>query len=646
MRTLCTDIERQLDSREENTVFSADGPVALAARAGIMAAAFSLVAVSLLEGVASWRAWSTAVPVRFSVIGLQSLPEVKWSFAPASDPELLVTRDDTQAPANFHNTRPLTSSSKSHRRILSETKASAVGSGLGFQGAGQVSSSIPKTRDLLWKLAVRHRESVLRLWDAPAAIDPVLLKRVQSLAQVKAVAPKSIQRSTPSVASSVLTDHVHTRAAAPMNTHRTPSLPRNEYSAPLKGLPGTSEPRLPLEGTSDVLRNVTPSVPHTVAQAKPEAARPQPSQSDRGPSGDSRVSRLTGGLSQGTSWLMLAGSGLPSVLYAQNNVSLPTTPGPLAASKQTPMAAKLDSQSGPDSVTTQGSSSQVSGWIPAGTWIKIKGASKIDYFSLTGELVGLETPGEKYFVSQGLSPGPAILQLFQTPSAEFVSAAGVPVLDHSQTRVDFRQLRTARVRGHVWNSESTTPDPIARAEVRLVGFPGFVAISAADGSFDLGTIQLPRGLTAFVEIRQAGGFTHRYSLSDETLKRELDLFVFSEQRVHRWIAGLEGGVSSRSGLIVASSRSRSRSLAGGRPVVKPIGPNAGLPSETYWLSGGDQLIAPNSPYDVQSEYFQWVAVEVTAPSVLAGLQSARGRWIEAQWVPTSPGVISVLTPAD
>ncbi|MBU6376033.1 MAG: hypothetical protein KGQ59_08565, partial [Bdellovibrionales bacterium] len=162
--------------------------------------------------------------------------------------------------------------------------------------------------------------------------------------------------------------------------------------------------------------------------------------------------------------------------------------------------------------------------------------------------------------------------------------------------------------------------------------------------FDLGEVQLPVGMGVFVEARLPGGFTHRYAVSSKSVQKPLSLFHFSEGRIGRWLQGLEGGLSAESGLVVGSVPASKAKM--GSPKIKSLGVSAKGSAETYWLDSQDQLMDPTVSAPSSARYVQWLGVEVSGRSVLAGLQSSRGRWLEAKWLPVSPGVITVVSPEE
>jgi hypothetical protein len=472
-------------------------------------------------------------------------------------------------------------------------------------------------QNLLLKIADQNSSRVLRLWTSDRISLPAIgdAKSQERIARSVRPAAKSAE---------VVTDRLTIPSAKAVSIQApAPTAPVLVKVVP-QASPVAAEP-------ASIVFTPAPAVTiHAEAQPAPAQAMTE-----------SKPERLTKD-SSGNSWIMLAASGQPSILFAQSN-STDVREFPVSAlNTQTP--PQKANQRRQLALASQPGTGMVSGFIPAGVMVKVRGAAQVDYFSADGVDRISDTQSERYFVARNLNEGAAVVQMFSELEGDVITAVGVPVVSSTATQVDFRDLQTARIRGNLWNSESPQPLGIAHAEIRLVGFPQKLVITGEDGSFDLGDVQLPRGIATFIEARLPGGYTHRYTLTSVSNSKPLSLFLFSDERIQTWVGSLEGGVSPNSGLIVASVKSDHAKT--GRPVVKPMAGSSAVGAETYWLSPTDELQEPSRAPVGRAPYFQWIGVEVNAKSVIAGLQSARGRWIHAEWVPTSPGVVSVLNPAE
>jgi hypothetical protein len=479
------------------------------------------------------------------------------------------------------------------------------------------------TQRLLLKLAYQNSDRVLHLWTSGPVSIPAT-----GQGKARRLIAHAHQLISPKAA--MITDRLTTHSSKAMSIQTTtPEVPQivrvaaqSFVAVPERPLVLAPVPEAPQARTTQP--EVRPSVPtEASAQSTPIQV-----------AAETKSERLTRDAS-GNSWVILSSAGQTSVLFAQAN-SRDVSHFPTSA-VTTQAQSQMASQGKPSAMENQSGTGMVSGWIPAGMTVKTRGAAQIDYY-------GSDAQTERYFVARGLKETAAVIQMVSEVDGEVVTAAGLPVLASSTTQVDLRNLQSVRISGNLWSSESPRPRGIAHAEIRLVGFPHRLAITARDGSFDLGEAQLPRGIATFLEARLPGGYTHRYALSALARVKPLNLFLFSDERIQGWVGSLEGGVSSSSGLIVASVKSEQAKM--GHPVVKSLTDDSDHGAETYWLSENDELQEPIKSSNSRAPYAQWIGVEVTAKSVLAGLQSARGRWLQAEWIPTSPGVVSVLSPAE
>jgi hypothetical protein len=598
---------------------SPSGRVRVVAQAALAAVAFSFVSSALLQGLATWRAWESAAPVRVSVAALQALTQTRWSVEPSAagvdTTGKLANADAVDPVVRAKTVRRTAPSSERGREIFSKSRTAA---------------NVPLSPErLLLQLALQNSDRVLRLWTS----DPISLPaRVPVKARVDVAArPKA---SSPA---EIITDRLSIQSAKVMSSHHLASESSTSTSESLKSAPVADQRSSVPAVLSRASEQALVGAPTPVKPQAPISAVSSASENSRIP--QASIKRLTKS-SSGNAWIVLEPEGQPAIVFAQANaVAVREFPATVLDNQ-----SEKSTQSKSAGVSIQSSAGMVSGWIPAGTEVKVRGAARVDYYSDDGRMSATDSHGERYFVARNVGAGAAVVQMTQEQDGEVLTAAGVPVLPSSATQIDLRQVARARVRGHLWSSESSAPTGVAHAEIRVVGFPHLLAITNKDGSFDLGEIQLPQGLSAFIEARLPGGYTHRYALHSAQASQPVDLFLFSDERVQGWLGSLEGGVSPSSGLIVASVRSN---LAqGARPVVKPLIPASEQPAETYWITKDDSLQEPLRSPSKSGAFTQWIGVEVTSRSVLAGLQSARGRWMQAEWVPTSPGVISVLSPSE
>ena len=611
---------------------------------GAAAVLGTVLGTSVAQGVNSWMAWRDAAPVRIPVAAVQALWSAHWSVeAPAAVESLPVESAPAVAavsPRRVIHRRP---------RILVPAPKPVLES---VPAASEVTSA--NIQALLRNLAFQNSDRIHALWMA----EPTVLPAEEAVRSPSVVASAGTVKKP-----RISTDRLKTSSARPVSTqpggaprkHKKDEEKRVEIASvlpPLKLLePVSKEPARPVveapvvpvaPAAAPVPEVVVPKplpalvATQPVASTMPLLAPPPEPQSSIG-----KLHRLT---RDGTSnaWVTLSSPDQPTVLFAQANVgSVPQFPiTPLTTHSQ----EQLDTPAGVLMATQAATLGTVSGWVPAGVSVRVPGASRVDYYAEDGERAVSDAVAPRYFVARNVDPGAALVSASKREGGTSWTAAGVPVIPGASTVVDFRAPIVTRIRGHLWSSEAARARGVAHAEVKVVGFPDHVAISAADGSFDLGALRVARGIPVFVEARFSGGYTHRFAVNADERSRPVDLFLFSDARVQGWLQGLEGGVSGKSGLIVASVPAAQ--VAGGRPVVKPLGNPAGFQAETYWLTPSDELQDPVTPPEKTGGWVRWVGVELTSRGVLAGIQSARGRWIRTEWVPTSPGVISVLNPAE
>lgn len=618
--TAINDVSRAIlpaQSRSETRVSSIISATAAAA-------AFTLAAVGAIEGWAAWKSWSQASSIRLSLRAVQTVTATRWAIASSS----------AAAPFQMGRQDQILTQQASPRRAPVQPRAS------GLSRRSLVSRRLPKRtpssgrgvssaeRGLLLQLAVGHRVRLIAAVETTDRSDPLspvvpvrsrrVVKRVVAAkSEAGSLTTQRLRRPATEVAPpSVLSKSTDTGALlASKSAHsvaRVPSTPHERFS-------GISAELVSRENAG-------------VAQPALRPAQPASSGS-RDTTGSNKLRRYTKPI-HGNQWLLSEGPALSeaAVLYTPSNVSVP---------RHLPRGLTTHQERGTDSRR----SATLSGWISNGARVTIVGGKRpVRYFSEEGREVGENSPGEKFFVAEGLRPGAGVARAMSISDGRTLAAAGVPVLAGKVTQVDLRAHERRSVGGVVLDSRSTRPRGVPHAEVRVVGLPDVVSITDASGRFDFGQIPVLRGLPTYLEVRLSKGFTHRYALSAEQLQQGAQLFYFSPQRVARWLQSLEGGVSEHSGLIVASvPRAR---LGYSRPVAVTQGPTMEVEPETYWLDSQDQLHSPGHSVPGDGPYAQWIGLNITGPAALVGLQSPRNRWVEAHWMPISPGVVSVLSPSE
>ncbi len=593
--------------------------------AAASAGAFTLAAVGAIEGWAAWKSWSETSSIRLSLRAVQSVTAARWALATSvvEDRGNVVPQDQILSQQAAARRAPVSGKSNwMARRPLARSSVAKhnVPGGRGVNLA---------QRSLLFRLAVRHRVSLLAVMEAPERSGPA--------------SPMGSERAR-RVAKRVLTPkakfgHVGSQSV------RGPATEVADTSVP----PSSIQIVAPMRPETGL--RVTPKVPATPQGLAPENVSEgfrqettggQVANAD-GANPSARVHRDTAGATKlrrytkpnrGDQWLLSEGPAVSQadVLYTPSNVAVP---------RHLPSGLTTHEQAGSGSQQN----AILSGWISSGARVSISSAkAPVRYFSVEGHEVSENSPGEKFFVAEGVRPGASVARAVSVSNGQTVAAAGVPVLAGKMTQVDLRALERRSARGVVLDSRSSQPRGIAHAEVRVVGLPDVVSITDASGRFDFGQIPVTRGLPVYLEVRLGKGFTHRYAMTAEQLERGAPLFYFSPQRVARWLQSLEGGVSESSGLIVASVPRAKVGLS--RPVAMTQGSATELEPETYWLDSQDQLHSPGHSVPGEGPYVQWVGLNLTGPSALVGLQSHRNRWVEAHWMPISPGVVSVLSPSE
>ncbi len=587
-------------------------------KAAIAAVAFTLASSTLLQGVATWRAWQSAAPIRVSITALQAVTQARWSIdAPGAEvnaPGVAAVAALEKSIALQEGARQLVRRPAGETRFASKARSTLI---------ARVASE-----KVLLQLALQNSERVIRLWTA----EPVSLPaRGPAKSRIEVAASGSSKHQE------VITDRLTIPSAKVMASHSeplaTPVVPveMHELQPVVAERPLVLAPAVAMSETSAVQAVTAMNIqrPSNTDADRVSGAQPE----------NTRMKRLTK-TSRDDAWVVLSSPGQPSIVFAQTNT------GAIREFPSVDLNIQTDKNSHGKSAgaSIRSSAGVVSGWIPAATEVRVRGASRVDYYSRDGRTPAPESHGERYFVARNLRPGAAVVQVAKEADGDVATSAGVPVLASSATQIDLRQVQSVRIRGHLWSSESSEPRGVAHAEIRLVGLPHHLAVSNEDGSFDLGEAVLPIGLAAFIEARLPGGYTHRYAVDPTRASKPLRLFLFSDERIQGLLGSLEGGVSAESGLIMASVRADQ--IQGVRPVIRPLVESSESAPETYWLNPDGTLREPSRAPSTRGAFTQWIGVEVTAKSVLAGLQSTRGRWHHVEWVPTSPGVISVLSPVE
>ncbi|MBU6376071.1 MAG: hypothetical protein KGQ59_08755, partial [Bdellovibrionales bacterium] len=428
----------------------------LFATASLAALSFSVASLGAIQVWSSWLAWSSASPVRVSLGMFQGLSKLHFKLEDVSRSQIAATAhsDDEplRAPAQSRKPRP-------HRAAVNAPAQRVT------------QAPLTTTHDLLRSIATINSERLLRLWslDSPS---------VQVVARASSK-PVSHQRPTRRRSNAVVAQSparvdqdrltIHSSAPAAPQRHFIPERP------PLTTQSQAVEavPRLKTQLFERV------ATIHLSSQKKEQPLRqparePEPIADRKEPG---RLSRLTRE-SNGEAWILSSMPGAPTVVMAQTNRIIPRWFNP----------SELNSQS---RVATQEGFGWISGWISSGTGARVRGSKEVLYFDASGERIGADGPGDKFFVSTGVPAGSSVVQVVALADETVVTAVGAPVLSGHSTQIDFRGLQKVRVRGSLWDSAAESPQGVARAELKLVGFPNHLVISGSDGSFDLGEVQLP-----------------------------------------------------------------------------------------------------------------------------------------------------------
>jgi len=573
------------------------------------------------------EAWRDSGPIQVSWDGMRALGRASWSVDQTSPEDHSVETSVSYQLAETTKALELAQSQK-----FSFPKARFL----------RVPVFSLNTQSVLRKLVFSSQAETLRRWIFTPNAMPERNRDFRQPATVSAQASPS--KAAPKQAKFAGQVGVTTHATKKPSLERSPNgsglakrveVPHQEvHVGEVKGKVETPSPSGPMVAEKEV----PPVVPAIIPDASVE--EPTSVASVSAVSKDEPRLRRVSQESSGSAWISMTLDGYPEILFSQANLSIPSAASAEGLGSQ--YQEWLNSQrSGTQKGEEAPSQGWVAGWIPEGALVQVKGSSSVKYFTASGlERAGTD-PGEKFFVAARVSEGPAVVQLLSLDDQRVLSAAGIPVMKDRMTQVDFRNLQKTRVWGSLLDSEQQLPVGVPHAEVKLVGYANHLTVTDDQGLFDLGEVAVPTGLNVFLEARTQTGFVHRYPVANAASSEGLSLFYFSNDRLGRWMGNLEGGLSARSAMIVASMKQEK--LLGGRPVIKSFSGDRTLKPETYWLTAKDQLLEPNHLLntDIKTNYVQWLGVEISSNAVLAGLQSARGRWVKSKWLPTSPGVITV-----
>lgn len=246
-------------------------------------------------------------------------------------------------------------------------------------------------------------------------------------------------------------------------------------------------------------------------------------------------------------------------------------------------------------------------------------------------------------------PGPALVSLLDLDSQPGEAIQAAVEVGPAAEAIDFRKSRQRLLKGRIFEASEANAAPVAGVEVQLAGDGSRVAITDAEGAFDLGSVRVAAGGKVFVEATRPGGFKHRFEVplparggkAERGAQQDLEFFLFSEEQIQDWSAAFEGGLSPQSGWIVTAAPGKSR----GSLIVEPTALTTAraIVPEIYALDSGNAIRAQADAADAKSAHAsRWLSVEVPEGSARVGFKDSKGQWVDSTWVPVSSGVINVI----
>ncbi len=247
------------------------------------------------------------------------------------------------------------------------------------------------------------------------------------------------------------------------------------------------------------------------------------------------------------------------------------------------------------------------------------------------------TDTEYSFRVGGARRGPALVVMNEGGRQRALAAFSVP--SQGIKRLDLREaaLEEQPVAGRVLEADRVDASPVEGAEVSLVGDSSRVAITDADGRFELGSISVPAGEELFVEARRPHGFTHRFRVKRGQSQQ---LFLASEEQIQQWSSAFEGGLSPRSGWVLGAASGK-HARAGTQPVIQSQRSQSRIQPETYLLGPENELV-PAKEGVTPANGYRWLSVEIPEGEATVRLEDSLGRSVQESWTPVSAGVISVI----
>lgn len=254
----------------------------------------------------------------------------------------------------------------------------------------------------------------------------------------------------------------------------------------------------------------------------------------------------------------------------------------------------------------------------------------------------------RYFVFLNAAPGTKILYLTQSGSKE-TSALPISVQSTQATYLDLPKPEKKSLILHFRDASSVERKSEGNLTVWPEGQSELHTIKTdKSGRGELKNIYVIPGHTVILDAVSSAGITHRYSLSDHTVRgfggakpKEIDLYVFGFKQINKWKGQLEGGLSSQSGLVVAAypGLSQNELIDKRFPTLSPVNPGGTLIPETYTLSSKETLDV-KSPLEVGVP--RSLSVHVPEGPVVLELQRDGGSPTWSQIIYSSPDVVNVV----